>query len=120
EFVERHPIGSPVEATIESYSSHGAYATVGTVRCYLPLRYLANPAPRSARDVVGLGDRLQLVVVSFNPSRRGIDVAVPELAPAPVAAAAKRTRARKQPVAEEPAAPLKALKGRVKRVRTVA
>ncbi len=82
DFVERHPVGTTVEATIDSYSSHGAYAMVGPVRCYLPLRYLASPAPRSARDVIALGDRRELVVVSFNPARRGIDVAMPELVPA--------------------------------------
>ena len=102
EFVERHPVGSQVEATIESYSSHGAYSSVGSVKAYLPLRYLADPPPRSARDVVAIGERRPFVVASFHAGRRGIDLAVPgvktdaplplpsELEPAPAKKAAKR------------------------------
>jgi Zc3h12a-like Ribonuclease NYN domain len=119
-FVEQHPIGSTVEATTESYSSHGAYVTVGDVRAYVPLRYLGDPAPRSARDVMAMGEAAPFVVVSFNASRRGIDLAKPEFAPATLAApdldlaalaaapakkAAKRTRkAAKVPAAKVPAA----------------
>lgn len=115
DFVERHPVGSLVEATIDAYSSHGAYASAGSVKCYLPLRYLADPAPRSARDVVALGDHRPFVVVSFSPARRGVDVAVPGFQPASVvllepvggppaakAPAKRASRAKKQ--AEAPAA----------------
>ena len=114
DFVERHPVGSLVEATIESYSSHGAYASSGPVKCYLPLRYLADPAPRSARDVVALGEQRPFVVVSFSPARRGIDIAVPGLQPSSVvlvpagqsakAAPRSRKRASKQAAALEVAA----------------
>src|SRR5206468_1900508 len=70
-FVEEHPVGTMVEATTESYSSHGAYVRVGDdVRAYVPLRYLDDPAPRSARDVLTLGETTPFVVVSFNPPRR--------------------------------------------------
>jgi hypothetical protein len=86
-FVEEHPIGSTVEATTESYSSHGAYVTMDGVRGYVPLRYLGDPAPRSARDVLAMGERATFVVVSFNPPRRGIDLAKPEFAPPSAAGA---------------------------------
>ena len=29
DFVERHPVGSSVTGAVESYSSHGAYVTIG-------------------------------------------------------------------------------------------
>ena len=96
-FVEQHPVGSPVEITIDAYASHGAYATCGDARCYLPLRYMAHPAPRAARDVVKLGDTHQVVVVSFNPSRRGIDVALPGAVPAEVVLVAPRAATESTP-----------------------
>jgi hypothetical protein len=95
DFVERHPVGTQVEATIESYSSHGAYGSVGSVKAYLPLRYLADPPPRSARDVVAIGERRPFVVASFNAGRRGIDLAVPGLAGTAPVTAAERAPAKK-------------------------
>jgi hypothetical protein len=80
-FVEEHPIGTTVEGTTESYSSHGAYVTVEDVRAYVPLRYLADPAPRSARDVLSLGESASFVVVSYNPPRRSVDLAKAGLQP---------------------------------------
>ena len=51
-FVEQHPIGSTVEATTESYSSHGAYVTMDGVRgvraAALPRRSGAPQRPRGA------------------------------------------------------------------------
>ena len=44
-FVETHPVGSTIDATVAAYSSHGAYVTYGDVRGYVPLRYMADPAP---------------------------------------------------------------------------
>jgi Zc3h12a-like Ribonuclease NYN domain/S1 RNA binding domain len=105
-FVERHPIGSTVDATIDSYSSHGAYVDVDGVRAYVPLRFLGAPPPRSAREVLALGSTAAFVVVSFNAPRRGIDLAMPGFQPAdivvePVKKAAKRTRkAAKTPAVE--------------------
>ena len=52
DFVEHHPVGSSVNGVVESYSSHGAYVTVGDLRGYVPLRLMANPPPRSAREVM--------------------------------------------------------------------
>ncbi|HEY1282272.1 MAG TPA: S1 RNA-binding domain-containing protein [Acidimicrobiales bacterium] len=110
-FVERHPIGSTVDAKIESYSSHGAYVDVDGVRAYVPLRFLGDPPPRSAREVLALGSTAPFVVVSFNAPRRGIDLAMPGFQPAdiviePVKKAAKRARkAAKAPAVEAAPAP---------------
>jgi hypothetical protein len=105
-FVEEHPIGSTVEATTESYSSHGAYVTMNGVRGYVPLRYLGDPAPRSAREVLAMGETSTFVVVSFNPPRRGIDLAKPEFAP-PSAASVPVVDIAALAAGEEPAAPVK-------------
>src|SRR5215207_246219 len=115
-FVEHHPVGSTVNATTESYSSHGAYVTVGDVRGYVPLRSLGDPPPRSARDVLAMGETEPYVVVSFNAPRRGIDLARPDFAPPGLAVVAsdaalakkatKRTRkAAAVVVTPEPAEP---------------
>jgi Zc3h12a-like Ribonuclease NYN domain len=81
-FVEHHPVGSTLDATFESYSSHGAYAvTSDGVHIYVPMRSMAVPAPRSAREVVALGEKRSVIIVSFNAARRGIDAALPGFAP---------------------------------------
>ena len=80
-FVEEHPVGSAVRGVVESYSSHGAYVSLGDARGYVPLRLMAHPAPRSARTVMKLGDEVDLVVVSFNATRRSIDLSVPGMEP---------------------------------------
>jgi len=87
EFVEHHPIGTSVNGTVESYSSHGAYISIGGdgVRGYVPLRLMADPAPPSARKVMQIGESVTLVVVSFAPARRSIDCAVPDMADAAIA-----------------------------------
>src|SRR5262245_53853414 len=108
-FVEHHPVGSTVEATVDHYSSHGAYATVGDVRAYIPLRFLGDPPPRAAREVLTLGQTGPFIVVSFNAARRGIDLALPGRQPAEVkvveaGAPAKRGRSKKAvaaPVVEQ-------------------
>jgi hypothetical protein len=126
-FVEQHPVGSSVNAVVDSYSSHGAYVAVGDVRGYVPLRLMAEPPPRSAREVMKVGDAVTLVVHTFAPARRSIDLAVPHAAAAvppvvePVVAAPTRKRAAKaapgpapaaaaEKAAEEAAAPTKAAK----------
>jgi hypothetical protein len=89
EFVEHHPVGTSVNGTVESYSSHGAYISIGEngVRGYVPLRLMAEPAPPSARTVMKIGESVTLVVVSFAPLRRSIDCAVPDMADAAITAA---------------------------------
>ncbi|MGH9120277.1 MAG: S1 RNA-binding domain-containing protein [Acidimicrobiales bacterium] len=75
-FVIDHPLGSVVEGTVESFSSHGAYVMVGPVRGYLPLKNLGDPPPRSAREVVKVGETRSFVVERFNPDRRGVDLSL--------------------------------------------
>ena len=77
EFVGAHPVGSIVEAEVEQFSSHGAYVLVDGTRCYVALKSLANPAPRSARDILTLGETHEFVVKAIDTPRRGIDLAIP-------------------------------------------
>jgi hypothetical protein len=83
EFVARHPVGSEVDGTIERFSSHGAYVLAGEARAYVPLRNLADPAPRSAKEVLRVGDDRRFVVISVDPPRRGIDLALPGVVDVP-------------------------------------
>jgi Zc3h12a-like Ribonuclease NYN domain/S1 RNA binding domain len=83
EFVAAHPVGSEVDATIERFSSHGAYVLVGSARAYVPLRNLGDPAPRSAKEVLRVGDDQQFVVVAVDTPRRGIDLALPGVVDVP-------------------------------------
>src|SRR5690606_17940104 len=55
EFVAAHPVGSTVTGTVERFASHGAYILADGTRCYLPLKHLADPPPRSAREVLSMG-----------------------------------------------------------------
>jgi len=75
-FVEKNSIGTKVRGVVESYASHGVYVKIGEVSGYLPLRLMAKPAPRSAREHVKLGATLSLVVVGFTPSRRSVELSV--------------------------------------------
>ena len=76
EFVEKYPVGSKVKGVVDQYSAHGVYVKIGDVRGYLPLRLMATPAPRSAREHVKIGQQVNLSVYSFVASRRSIDVAI--------------------------------------------
>ncbi len=80
EFVGAHPVGSTVEATVERFSSHGAYVLVGETRCYVPLANLGDPPPRSAREVLATDGPVTMVVVAFDTPRRGVDLALPGFA----------------------------------------
>ena len=80
EFVAEHQPGSTVEGEVVEFSSHGAYVAVGDVRLYAPLRLLGDPAPRSAREVLNRGEKRTFVVHAIHAARRGIDVALPEVA----------------------------------------
>jgi hypothetical protein len=104
DFVQHHPVGSSVTGIVESYSSHGAYVTIGDVRGYVPLRLMGKPPPRSAREVMKHGEAVTLVVDSFSPARRNVDLGLPGVAvdvpstaaaPDPPPAPAKRSRAKK-------------------------
>ena len=106
-FVEHHPVGTSVEAVVDSYSSHGAYVLIGEAHGYVPLRLMGDPAPRSARDAMSLGDVVTLVVSSFDAKRRSIDLSVLSMAPDAKPAEPKKA-AKKAPKADKPAKPEKA------------
>ena len=85
EFVANFPVGSTVSGEVEQFSSHGAYVLAGGARCYVALKALGDPAPRSARDVLDRGEVRDFVVLAFDTPRRGIDLILPGLpnTPAP-------------------------------------
>ncbi|MEY4996503.1 MAG: hypothetical protein RLZ67_1228, partial [Actinomycetota bacterium] len=68
EFVEKHPAGTKVKAVVQSYAANGVTVTIGNVAGYVPLRNMANPIPRSARDVFKIGDAVTLTVVGYTPA----------------------------------------------------
>ena len=76
-FVSHHPVGSLVEAMVDRFSSHGAYAVVDGAQCYIPLKAMADPPPSKAREVLTVGEVRPFVVTAFDTPVRGIDVAVP-------------------------------------------
>jgi S1 RNA binding domain/Zc3h12a-like Ribonuclease NYN domain len=97
-FVEHFPVGTAVTAVVDSYSSHGAYVSIGDVKGYVPLRLMGDPPPRSAREEMEIGETVTLVVSSFGAARRSIDLAVPSMAPpqpAPSEARARKAEAKK-------------------------
>jgi hypothetical protein len=76
DFVGKHPVNTIVEAEVESFSSHGAYVTTGGVRCYVPLKLMGDPAPKSARSVLKLGETRRFVVFEIDGPSRSIDLAL--------------------------------------------
>lgn len=75
-------MGTKLKGIVESYASHGVYVKVGEVLGYLPMRLMANPVPRSAREHVKLGASLNLVIVGYTPSRRSVELGVFGVEPA--------------------------------------
>lgn len=80
-FVSDHPIGSLVEGTVSSFTSHGAMIDVGDMHCYAPLVGLGRPAPRRAREVLERGEKRKFVLVALDPPRRGAELALPAVVP---------------------------------------
>jgi hypothetical protein len=80
EFVGNHPVGSIVEGEVEQFASHGAYVRASGARCYVGLKFMGDPAPRSAKDVLTLGETRPFAVHAFDTPRRGIDLALVALA----------------------------------------
>lgn len=126
-FIADHPLGTEVEGTVESFTSHGAFITADGARCYAPVSGLGDPPPRSAKEVLKRGESYTFVIQALDAPRRGIELALPGLAkvagapteetveaeigathPPPEAAPARASRSRKkpapEPVAVEPAA----------------
>lgn len=79
-FIAEHPLGTEVVGRVESYTSHGAVVFVGGVQCYVPLANMAEPPPRSAREVLKKDEERTLVVTALDPLRRGVELAVPGVA----------------------------------------
>ena len=77
EFIAEHGPGSAVKGEVTTFTSHGAFVQVGDVRCYLALKLMGDPAPRSARDVLNRGEVYDFVVHALDAPRRGIDLAMP-------------------------------------------
>jgi len=108
-FRRRHPEGSMVNATVDEFSSHGAYATSGAMTLYLPLRLLGDPAPQRARDAVTLGQSFRVVIHRYDHERLGIDAGLIALDGSGRRAATKKAAPGKKAAAKK-AAPTKAAK----------
>ena len=117
EFVERHPVGTSCTAVVEIYASHGAYARVGDVLVYIPLRLMADPAPRSARSALNLGDALAVVIVGYVAERRSIDAALPAMAASEVTVLDAHVPVKKRAARKPAAAPAAVEAGPPKRSR---
>ncbi len=76
-FVADHPIGSTLEGTVASFTSHGAHIAVGEMLCHIPLRGLARPAPTRARQVLTKGETRRFVLVSLDATHRRAELALP-------------------------------------------
>src|SRR6516165_1016316 len=79
-FIAAHPLGSDVTGTLDAFASHGAFVVADGARCYLPLAAMGDPPPKSAREVLGKGERHTFVVQALDPLRRGIELALPGFA----------------------------------------
>jgi hypothetical protein len=95
QFVEKHPVGSKVKAVVESYAANGITALIGGISGYVPLRNMANPQPRSARDIFTIGDSVTLTVVGYTPARRSVDLAVPGVVDVAAKPSGKQSGAKK-------------------------
>src|SRR5207245_3737107 len=101
-----------------SFTSHGAFVTANGARCYVPLTALGDPPPRSAKEILNKGETRLFVVQALDPPRRGIELALPEVARvagAPTeetveAEIAEPTPARKKAAKKKAAAPAKKAK----------
>jgi hypothetical protein len=79
-FIAEHPLGTEVEGTVDSFTSHGAFVTADGARCYAPVSGLGDPPPRSAKEVLKRGEVRSFVIQALDPPRRGIELALPGLA----------------------------------------
>jgi hypothetical protein len=110
EFVEKHPVGTKVKAVVDSYAANGITVLIGDIAGYVPLRNMATPIPRSARDLFAIGDTAALVVTGYTPSRRSVDLGVPgvvEVAAAPIEKVKKASKAAKKVSPAKKTAPAK-------------
>jgi len=78
-FVSAHPVDSIVSGQVASFTSHGAMVAVvvegdTSVLCYAPTKHLSQPAPKSAREVLTLGQSAKFTVLSLDVKRRVAEV----------------------------------------------
>ncbi len=76
EFVGAHPVGSKVRGEVERFSSHGAYVVADGARCYVPMKLMGDPPPKSAKEILRVGETREFVVFAIDPPRRGVDLAL--------------------------------------------
>jgi hypothetical protein len=77
DFVGAHPVGTNVRGTVDHFSSHGAYVVASGARCYVPLKLMGTPPPKSAKEIFRVGETRDFVVFAIDGPRRGIDLALP-------------------------------------------
>jgi hypothetical protein len=97
-FVAAFPVGSTVEGTVVSFTSHGAMVDVAvpgsdSLHCYIPLSAMGNPPPVKARQVLKKGELRQFTLASLDASRRVAELAIPVPTAKRRKAPAKRARA---------------------------
>ncbi len=75
------PVGSVVDGTVRSFTSHGAVVDVRVdgvdVECYAPTAMLGDPAPARAREVLVRGEVRRFRLISVDPERRIGEVGLP-------------------------------------------
>lgn len=76
-FIATHHLGEEISGEVASFTSHGAVVQFGEVRCYAPLSNLADPPPRSAREILRRAETRTFVITALDPYRRGIELALP-------------------------------------------
>ena len=106
-FVEKHPIGTKVKAIVDSYAANGITVKVGDISGYVSLRNMATPPPRSARDLFKLGDTVALMISGYTPSRRSVDLGVPEVVAATLKTAPKSAPEKSSSKSAKKSAPAK-------------
>jgi hypothetical protein len=79
-FVADHPVGSTFDGAVVSFTSHGAHVDVGGMLCHIPLRGMADPPPKKARQVLTKGATRPFVLVSLDAARRRAELALPGIA----------------------------------------
>jgi len=92
-FSAANPVGSEVTATIVSFGSHGAQARAGDVSCYVPLKLLGDPPPRTVKDVLTLDEERAFVVAALHDENNGVDLGLAP--PKPVRRTRKKTASKK-------------------------
>ena len=75
-YAAAHPLGATADGTVEGFASHGAYVIVDSVRSYIPLSAMGDPAPTAARQVLDQGETREFVIDGIDWDREGLDLAL--------------------------------------------